>query len=72
MSTWRAHPPGGHLGDHRAAHDEQLESQLPAAERVLDRAVLDRIDQVVAPGLAIDPPDTSYPSPADTAATQRR
>ena len=39
---------------------EQLESQLPAAEAVLDATVLDRIDEIVAPGVTINPADNSY------------
>jgi aryl-alcohol dehydrogenase-like predicted oxidoreductase len=39
---------------------EQLESQLPAADVVLTGAVLDRIDEIVAPGVIINPADTSY------------
>ena len=39
---------------------EQLDSQLPAAEVVLDPAILDRIDAIVKPGLNLNPADTSY------------
>jgi diketogulonate reductase-like aldo/keto reductase len=39
---------------------EQLESQLPAADIVLDPATLDRIDGIVKPGVVINPADTSY------------
>jgi aryl-alcohol dehydrogenase-like predicted oxidoreductase len=39
---------------------EQLDSQLPAADAVLDAAVLDRIDAIVGPGVNINPADTSY------------
>lgn len=39
---------------------EQLESQLPAADVVLDGATLNRIDQIVKPGVVINPADTSY------------
>ncbi|MHB8241919.1 MAG: aldo/keto reductase [Solirubrobacteraceae bacterium] len=39
---------------------EQLDSQLPAADAVLDPAVLDRIDELVAPGVTLNPADTSY------------
>jgi len=39
---------------------EQLESQLPAAGVSLDAAVLDRIDEIVAPGVTLNPADTSY------------
>jgi aryl-alcohol dehydrogenase-like predicted oxidoreductase len=39
---------------------EQLDSQLPAAEVVLDAAVLDRIDEIIRPGVNLNPADTSY------------
>ena len=39
---------------------EQLDSQLPAADVVLDAATLDRIDEIVKPGVTINPADTSY------------
>jgi aryl-alcohol dehydrogenase-like predicted oxidoreductase len=39
---------------------EQLEGQLPAAEVELDAATLDRIDEIVRPGVNINPADTSY------------
>jgi len=39
---------------------EQLESQLPAAEAALSSETLDRIDEIVAPGVTINPADNSY------------
>lgn len=39
---------------------EQLESYLPAAEISLATDVLDRIDQIVAPGVTVNPEDNSY------------
>jgi aryl-alcohol dehydrogenase-like predicted oxidoreductase len=39
---------------------EQLDSQLPAAEIVLDPATLDQIDEIVRPGVNLNPADTSY------------
>jgi len=39
---------------------EQLDSQLPAADVVLDATTLDRIDQIVKPGVILNPADTSY------------
>jgi aryl-alcohol dehydrogenase-like predicted oxidoreductase len=39
---------------------EQLDSQLPAAENELDPAILDRIDEIVQPGVNLNPADTSY------------
>ena len=42
----------------------QLESQLAAADIVLEDAVLDRIDEIVPPGVTINPADNSYANPA--------
>jgi aryl-alcohol dehydrogenase-like predicted oxidoreductase len=39
---------------------EQLNSQLPAANVVLDPHTLDRIDEIVRPGVNLNPADTSY------------
>jgi hypothetical protein len=39
---------------------EQLESQLTAANVVLDEALLDRIDGIVHPGVNLNTADTSY------------
>jgi aryl-alcohol dehydrogenase-like predicted oxidoreductase len=51
---------------------EQLESQLGAAEVQLDTALLDRIDEIVAPGTTINPTDAGWTNPALTAAVRRR
>src|SRR3954471_13927875 len=42
---------------------EHLESQLAAADVVLDQAVLDRIDEIVPPGTTVNPVDGSYANP---------
>src|SRR6476619_5283740 len=39
---------------------EQLEAFLPAADITLGADVLDRIDQIVAPGVTVNPVDNSY------------
>jgi aryl-alcohol dehydrogenase-like predicted oxidoreductase len=39
---------------------EQLDSQLPAADVVLEEATLNRIDEIVKPGVILNPADTSY------------
>jgi aryl-alcohol dehydrogenase-like predicted oxidoreductase len=39
---------------------QQLDSQLPAADVVLDPATLDRIDEIVQPGVNLNPADASY------------
>jgi aryl-alcohol dehydrogenase-like predicted oxidoreductase len=51
---------------------EQLESQLPAAEVVLDDALLDRIDEIVDPGTNLNPADTSYGEAVLARAARRR
>jgi aryl-alcohol dehydrogenase-like predicted oxidoreductase len=52
---------------------EQLESQLPALQRTLSAAVLDRIDEIVPPGTTINPGDTGWDPPflADSASRRR-
>jgi aryl-alcohol dehydrogenase-like predicted oxidoreductase len=51
---------------------EQLESQLAAADVVLDEAILDRIDEIVPPGITINPADNSFVNPALEPAARRR
>ena len=51
---------------------EQLESQLPAADVVLDENLLDRIDQIVPPGTNINPADGGWANPALAPAARRR
>ncbi len=51
---------------------EQLESQLPAADLVLSDEVLDRIDELTAPGVTVNPDDNSYGAAELTAAARRR
>jgi aryl-alcohol dehydrogenase-like predicted oxidoreductase len=51
---------------------EQLESQLPAAEVTLTADILDRIDQLAAPGVTINPDDNSYGEAELTPAARRR
>jgi aryl-alcohol dehydrogenase-like predicted oxidoreductase len=50
----------------------QLESQLPAAELELSDDVLDRIDEIVPPGVNINPADGGWASPALRATARRR
>ena len=40
---------------------EHLESQLPSADVTLSDDVLDRIDEIVPPGLDINPADGGWP-----------
>ena len=51
---------------------EHLESQLPAAEVVLEPAILDRIDEIVAPGTVLNPTDSGWANPALKPAARRR
>jgi aryl-alcohol dehydrogenase-like predicted oxidoreductase len=51
---------------------EHLQSQLAAADVVLDQAVLDRIDEIVPPGTTVNPVDTSWANPALERAARRR
>jgi aryl-alcohol dehydrogenase-like predicted oxidoreductase len=51
---------------------DQLDGQLPAADVVLDHAVLDRIDEIVAPGVNLNPADGGWVPPALEAAARRR
>ena len=51
---------------------EHLESQLAAADVELSDDLLDRIDQIVPPGVTINPADDGWVSPALQAAARRR
>jgi aryl-alcohol dehydrogenase-like predicted oxidoreductase len=51
---------------------EQLESQLPAADVVLGAATLDRVDEIVKPGVTLNPADTSYGEQVLAPALSRR
>ncbi|SNY64905.1 Predicted oxidoreductase [Paractinoplanes atraurantiacus] len=51
---------------------EHLESQLAAADVVLSTDVLDRIDEIVPPGLTLNPADNSWLNPLLDPAARRR
>ena len=53
---------------------EQLDSQLPAMEVTLSGEVLDAIDQIVAPGVNVNPNDRGWDPPwlADASLRRRR
>jgi aryl-alcohol dehydrogenase-like predicted oxidoreductase len=51
---------------------EQLDSQLGADELELDRATLDRIDEIVPPGTTLNPTDAGWTNPALAAQARRR
>jgi aryl-alcohol dehydrogenase-like predicted oxidoreductase len=51
---------------------QQLESYLPAADITLPADVLDRIDELVAPGVTLNPEDNSYGTHELTPIARRR
>jgi aryl-alcohol dehydrogenase-like predicted oxidoreductase len=51
---------------------EQLDSQVPAAAAALDAALLDRVDEIVRPGVTLNPADTSYGEQVLEPALRRR
>jgi hypothetical protein len=51
---------------------EHLESQLGATEVTLTTDVLDRIDEIVPPGMNFGWPDAGWPPPSITDPAQRR
>jgi len=51
---------------------EHLESQLPAAEVELSEELLDRIDEIVPPGVTVNPIDRGWANPALEPAARRR
>ncbi len=57
------------IGPRTMAH---LESQLPAADIVLDTALLDRIDEIVPPGVNLNPADGGWVNPDLEPAARRR
>jgi aryl-alcohol dehydrogenase-like predicted oxidoreductase len=51
---------------------EHLESQLAAADVVLEQAVLDRIDEIVPPGVNLNPADGGWQNPSLRPEARRR
>jgi aryl-alcohol dehydrogenase-like predicted oxidoreductase len=51
---------------------EQLESQLSGAAITLSTDILDRIDELVAPGVTVNPDDNSYGEAELTPTARRR
>jgi aryl-alcohol dehydrogenase-like predicted oxidoreductase len=51
---------------------EQLESQLPSVRVTLDTEILDRVDELVAPGVTLNPDDNSYGAAELTPQARRR
>jgi aryl-alcohol dehydrogenase-like predicted oxidoreductase len=51
---------------------EQLEGQLPATDVELSEGVLDKIDEIVAPGTNVNPADAGWQNPSLELAARRR
>jgi aryl-alcohol dehydrogenase-like predicted oxidoreductase len=51
---------------------EQIESQLTASDVTLSDEVLDRIDEIVPPGVNLSPADGGWGNPALTPGARRR
>jgi aryl-alcohol dehydrogenase-like predicted oxidoreductase len=51
---------------------EHFHGQLAGADVALSADVLDRIDEIVAPGVTVNPVDNSYVNPALEPAARRR
>ena len=51
---------------------EQLESQLPASDVTLSDELLDKIDEIVPPGVTVNPADRGWPNPGLEPAARRR
>ncbi len=51
---------------------EQLESQITGADVTLSTEILDRIDELVAPGVTLNPDDNSYGAVSLTPEARRR
>jgi aryl-alcohol dehydrogenase-like predicted oxidoreductase len=51
---------------------DHLESQLGAADVTLDATILDRIDEIVAPGVNVNPTDSGWQNPDLEPAARRR
>jgi aryl-alcohol dehydrogenase-like predicted oxidoreductase len=75
-TTWAASRSGRHPAVTAAIIGprtmEQFESQLGGADVTLDDALLDRIDEIVAPGTTINPADAGWSNPALAATARRR
>ena len=68
-----ARPPSRDVVDHRAADDGPARvDDRRRARSFLDDDVLDRIDQIVAPGTNINPTDAGYFPPALSDPSRRR
>ena len=65
--------PGSGGGERRAPDlVQQLESQLPAAGMTLTGELLDRIDELVLPGVNLNAADGGWQNPALEPAARRR
>jgi aryl-alcohol dehydrogenase-like predicted oxidoreductase len=70
--AWAIHHPGVTSAIIGPRTMEHLESQLPAADLQLDGELLDRIDEIVPPGVNLNPADGGYANPALEPHARRR
>ena len=70
--AWAIDHPGGTSAIIGPRTMEQLESQLPAADVTLNTEILDRIDELVAPGVTLNADDNSYGAVELTPQVRRR
>ena len=68
----RRQPPGRDLRDHRPAHDGAARQPTARRQRRARPATLDRIDEIVRPGVNLNPADTSYGEQVLQPALRRR
>ena len=68
----RPQPPSDHLGDHRPADHGTTRRPARRRRRRARPDVLDRIDEIVAPGTTVNPVDNSFDNPALTPTARRR
>ena len=68
----RHQPPGRHRRDHRPPHHGTTRVPASGADITLTTDMLDRIDELVAPGVTVNPDDNSYGEAELTAAARRR
>jgi Predicted oxidoreductases (related to aryl-alcohol dehydrogenases) len=65
-------PPGRHLGDHRPADHGTTRVAAPVGAVTLDTEILDRVDELVAPGVTLNADDNSYGAAELTPQARRR
>jgi aryl-alcohol dehydrogenase-like predicted oxidoreductase len=70
--AWAIHDPGVTSAIIGPRTMEQLQSQLPAADISLTTEILDRVDELVAPGVTLNADDNSYGAAELTPEARRR